>query len=132
MPEIEYPITRPAMIEASRIPLPDADSQLKLKTAPSAVGLATTGGTRRTSLSRPGTEIFNSENPSMNAFVCGRPQTNTTTLRMIHGNQARRILSEPPAVAGGPNTSRSALKLSVLLTRLLPVSVPPSPARRQI
>src|SRR3982074_1305629 len=73
------------------MPLPDADSQLKLKTAPSAVGFATTGGTRRTSLSRPGIGIFSSENPSRNAFVCGNPHTKTTTLRIIHGSQARRI-----------------------------------------
>ena len=29
--------------------------------------------------------------PSRNAFVCGNPQTKTTTLRIIQGSQARRI-----------------------------------------
>src|SRR6266550_7562541 len=79
------------MIEASRIPLPEADSQLKLKTAPSAVGLATTGGIRTTSLSRPGAANLSNENPSRKLFVCGKPQTKTTTLRMIQGTHARRI-----------------------------------------
>ena len=79
------------MIEARKIPLPVADNQLKLKIAASAVGFATTGGIRITSLSRPGTGIFGSEIPSSKAFVCGSPQTKTTTLRIIHGSQARRI-----------------------------------------
>src|SRR6267143_1240041 len=79
------------MIEASSIPLPEADNQLKLKTAPSAAGFATTGGMRRTSLSRPATGHRKSEKPSMNAFVCGSPHAKTTTLRIIHGVQALRI-----------------------------------------
>src|SRR5437016_13633042 len=80
------------MIEARKIPLPVADSQLKVKTAASGVGFATTGGMRITSLSRPGTGIFGAEIPSSKAFVCGNPQIKTTTLRIIHGSQARRIL----------------------------------------
>src|SRR2546421_6035631 len=79
------------MIEANKMPLPDADRKLKLKTAFSAVGFATTGGTRSTSLSRPGIGIFGAARPSRNPFVCGNPQTKTTTLRMIHGSQARNI-----------------------------------------
>src|SRR5438309_11620670 len=79
------------MIEATKIPLPVADSQLKLKTAASDVGFTTTGGMRITSLSRPGTGIFGAVIPSSKAFVCGNPQTKTTTLRIIHGIQARRI-----------------------------------------
>src|SRR5712691_6977432 len=73
------------------MPLPDADRKLKLKTAFSGAGFATTGGTRSTSLSRPGIGIFSAEMPSRNDFVCGNPQTNTTTLRIIHGSQARNI-----------------------------------------
>src|SRR5712692_474344 len=34
--------------------------------------------------------------PSRNPFVCGNPQTKTTTLRMIQGSQAR-IVSEARA-----------------------------------
>src|SRR2546426_12682023 len=79
------------MIDARKIPLPVADNQLKLKTAASAVGFETTGGMRMTSLSRPVTGIFGAEIPSSKAFVCGNPQTKTTTLRIIHGIQARRI-----------------------------------------
>src|SRR5881227_2651973 len=79
------------MIDAIKIPLPEADNQLKFRMAFSAVGFATTGGTRRTSLSSPGIGIFGAEIPSSSALVCGKPHTNTTTLRMIHGNQARRI-----------------------------------------
>src|SRR5213080_5586107 len=79
------------MIEARKIPLPVADNQLKLKIAASAVGFATTGGMRITSLSRPGTGILGAEIPSSKAFVCGNPQTKTTTLRIIQGIQARRI-----------------------------------------
>src|ERR1700694_1669921 len=79
------------MIEASKIPLPDADKKLKLKPACSAAGLATTGGTRRTSLSRPRTGIFGAAIPSRNPFVCGSPQTKTTTLRIIQGSQAWNI-----------------------------------------
>ena len=79
------------MTEARKIPLPVADSQLKLKTAASAVGFETTGGMRITSLSRPGTGILGAEIPSSKAFVCGNPQTKTTTLRIIQGIQARRI-----------------------------------------
>src|SRR2546425_6777729 len=93
---IEYLIANPAIIEAKKIPLPVADNQLKLKTAASAVGLLTTGGIRMTSLSRFGTAIFGAESPSRKPFVCGNPQTKTTTLRIIHGNQARSVSEAGP------------------------------------
>src|SRR2546428_1043419 len=97
------------MIDAARMPLPEADSQLKLRIAFSAVGFATTGGTRRTSLSSPGIGIFGAEIPSSSDLVCGSPQTNTTTLRMIHGSQARRIadrvVSEARALARAPSAA---------------------------
>src|ERR1041385_8263792 len=35
--------------------------------------------------------IFGAAIPSRKAFVCGKPQMNTTRLRMIQGSQARRI-----------------------------------------
>jgi hypothetical protein len=48
----EKPIHTPASRAATRIPVPVADSQLSVKMASSARALATTGGTRSTSLSR--------------------------------------------------------------------------------
>src|SRR5712691_951235 len=84
------------MIEANKMPLPDADRKLKLKIAFSAVGFATTGGTRSTNLSRPGIGILGAAMPSRNPFVCGNPQTKTTTLRMIHGSQARKVSEARP------------------------------------
>src|SRR5579863_7579609 len=51
------PMTKPEMTAASRIPEPVAESQFKPNTAPSAVGFATTGGTRCTNLLRPVTGI---------------------------------------------------------------------------
>src|SRR5207244_9697276 len=89
-------IASPAMIDAKKIPLPVADNQLRVKTAPSVAGLATTGGTRITSLSSPGTEILGAEIPSRKDVVCGNPQTNTTTLRIIHGSQARSVSEARP------------------------------------
>src|SRR5437899_9905731 len=102
------------MIEASKMPLPVADSQLKLKTAPSAVGFTTTGGTRSTSLSRPATAIFGKEIRSRKALVCGKPQTKATTLRIIHGSQALRIADCEPALQPGCPSGDAALRLSVL------------------
>ena len=40
------PMSSPARMAASRMPVPVAESQLKVKTAASAVGAATTGGMR--------------------------------------------------------------------------------------
>src|SRR5205809_7508634 len=88
-PEIEKPITSPAINDAKRIPLPVAESQLKLNIAASGRGFATTGGTLTTSLSRPATGIFGAETPSRNAFVCGNPQRKTTKLRIIQGTHDR-------------------------------------------
>src|SRR5205823_2376421 len=34
--------------------------------------------------------------PSRNPFVCGSPQMKTTTLRMIHGSQARKVSEARP------------------------------------
>src|SRR5215472_14292919 len=88
----------PAMIAATKMPLPVALSQLQLKTAGSGVAVATTGGTRRTIWSNAGTGSFGAEIPSSNDRVCGRPQINTTTVRMIQGSQA----SSAPARGGAP------------------------------
>src|SRR5258708_4114101 len=79
------------MIEANRMPVPEADKKLKLRTAFSATDFGTTGGTRNTSLSRPQIGIFGAVIPSRNPLVCGKPQTKTTMLRIIHGCQALNI-----------------------------------------
>ena len=42
-----------------------------------------------TRLCSPAPGCESTEMPSSNAFICGRPQTNTSTLRMIHGIHAR-------------------------------------------
>src|SRR5215813_4250607 len=84
-------MTRPATTAARKIPVPVADSQLKLKTAASAAGFITTGGTRITSLSRAETGNRGKERLSRNDLVCGRPQMNTTALNIIQGNQAWKI-----------------------------------------
>src|SRR5438552_2610023 len=102
------------MIEASKMPLPEADKKLKLNTAFSAAGLATTGGTRRTSLSRPGIGIFGAAIPSRKPFVCGKPQTKTTTLRIIHGSQARNISDlELRVVSEARASARALLELAL-------------------
>ena len=79
------------MIAATKMPLPVADNQFSTKTAGSARGDGTTGGTRLIRLWRPGTGMRTTEMLSSAAFICGSPQTNTRTLRMIHGIQARTI-----------------------------------------
>src|ERR1044071_536267 len=82
----------PAISDAMKIPVPVAESQLKLKTAASAELFATTGGTRTTILSSHITGIFRADNPSRRALTCGKPQVKTTTLRMIQGSQAFKIV----------------------------------------
>src|SRR5438132_5156452 len=89
------------MIAVMRIAVPDADSQLKRKTAGSAVSLATTGGTRATSLSSPPIGIDGAEILLRRAFTCGVPQANTVTVRMIQGMIARRV----EIGAGAPGTA---------------------------
>src|SRR4029079_14538527 len=87
------------MREAMKIPEPVAESQLKLKTAASGELFATTGGTRTTILSSHITGIFGADSPSSRVLTCGKPQMKTTTLRMIHGSHARRmvfVLCAPP------------------------------------
>ena len=82
------PITNPEMMAATRMPLPVADSQLKLNTAPSAVFFATTGGTRRIRLCSPLTGILKIEILSRKALTLGSPHRNTNTLRMTQGVHA--------------------------------------------
>src|SRR5213592_3611641 len=82
------PITNPEMMAATRMPLPVADSQLKLNTAASAVFLATTGGTLRIRLCKPLTGILKIEILSRKALTLGSPHRNTSTLKMTHGVHA--------------------------------------------
>src|SRR4051812_33916102 len=81
------------MIAVIRIAVPDAESQLKRKTAGSAVSFKTTGGTRVTSLSRPAIGMLGAEMRFRNAFICGVPQANTVTVRTIHGAIANLVES---------------------------------------
>ena len=104
--ESERPMMKPDMIAAIRIAEPVAESQFKPKTAASADGLATTGGTRCTIWLRPVTgicglvialggvcqlrvegKIFSGV--FMSLFPVVVPQQKTRTLRMSHGSQAR-------------------------------------------
>src|ERR1035438_5186892 len=94
------PITRPEMSPEIKMPVPVAASQPKPKTAPSLVGLATTGGTRIDSLSKPLTgncglvillggvlqlaiEVKTFSGVFMIRLPVGVPQQKTTMLRMI-------------------------------------------------
>src|SRR5262249_36420703 len=55
IPGAETPTQPPATSAAARMPLPVAESQLSVNTASSGRALATTGGTRSTTLSSQGT-----------------------------------------------------------------------------
>src|ERR1017187_3448625 len=89
MPPMFTFMTRPAMIEARRIPLPVADSHENAYTAPS--GLASggaTGGTRWIMLCRPSIGNCGFEMLLSHVLTVGNPHANTTTQRMIHGSHA--------------------------------------------
>src|SRR5690242_7547467 len=88
------PMTNPEMMAATRMPVPLAESQFKLNTALSAVGFATTGGTRKIKLCRPLTGILRIERLSKKVLMTGSPHRNTTTLRMAHGVQALATSAE--------------------------------------
>src|SRR5271169_247098 len=102
----ESPMMKPEIIAANRIPEPVAESQLKPNTARSAVGLATTGGTRCTSLSRPVMgicglvillggvcQVLVEVNTFSGVFMIFLPvyvpQQKTNTLSTSHGSHAR-------------------------------------------
>src|SRR2546426_5038895 len=78
------PITNPATMAATKIPLPVADSQFSLKIASSgfADGGAT-GGVRCTTLCRCDTSNFGAETLSSCCFTRGQPQMKTNTLSKI-------------------------------------------------
>ncbi len=106
----------PARRAAKRIPVPVAESQLRLKMAGSGVGAATTGGTRSTTLCRPVTGILMVVFASIHAEKRGRPQTKTTTLKTNQGSQALKMVEAvwPWAWRAWPVMS-SRLTLSVRL-----------------
>src|SRR6478609_8046652 len=81
-------IAIPVTSAASRIAVPVAESQLKLNTAASGAAVATTGGTRSTTLSSPGTGSLGAEMRVSTAFTCGSHHANTSTLSTTHGRYA--------------------------------------------
>ena len=93
------------------MPVPVAERRLRLYTAASMRGAATTGGIFCTSSCRPATGTFEIQTPSSAARTCGVPHRNTQTLRMTHGIQARRSAA---IATGGSET-----------TAVAPCSVPP-------
>src|SRR5688500_10270363 len=70
-------IASPVMSAASRIAVPVAESQLRLKTAASGADVATTGGTRITAWSSPVTGNLGAAIALRAAFTCGSPHTKT-------------------------------------------------------
>src|SRR5437879_6302972 len=80
-----YRSSMPVMSAEMRIAVPLADSQLTLSTAASVVAESTTGGTRCTSLSRPGMANFGDERALSSALTLGRPHSPTTTVSTSHG-----------------------------------------------
>src|ERR1700730_11124576 len=82
------PITKPEMTAAIKMPVPEADSQLSWKIAASAVGLATTGGTRWIRLCNPLMGTLKIDSLSKKLFTDGSPHRKTSTLRMAQGTHA--------------------------------------------
>ena len=74
----------------SRMPVPVADSSANEYTAASLAGLGTTGGIFSTRLCRPLIGKLGAKMPFSQALTGGKPQTNTNTVRIAHGVQARR------------------------------------------
>jgi hypothetical protein len=83
-------MAKPARMAAMKMLVPVAESQLIAYTAASGCACGTTGGTRKIIWCSVGTGRRMTEIPSSHAFMLGRPHTNTRTLRMIQGVQARR------------------------------------------
>src|SRR5215203_2977974 len=94
----------PVISAASRIAVPVADSQLNVKTAASGAAAGTTGGMRKTALSRPAIGILGAEMLLRKVFTCGRPQANTRTLSTTHGRYARELARPAVGFAGAGAT----------------------------
>src|SRR5258708_6276086 len=101
-----HPISTPLSSAVTRMPVPLALSQLKLNTAASGFGAATTGGTREMSPSSPGTLILMTEIESSQLFSCGVPHENRITQRSAHGIHARST------VDGGRSEGRRGAALA--------------------
>src|SRR6266540_736079 len=97
---------KPAIMADARIPVPVAESQLKVNTASSGfvgfsgVGVGTTGGVRMTTLCNPATENFGAETLLRILYTCGIPQMNTSKLNNTHGTQARMTWERDVEEAG--------------------------------
>src|SRR6185503_20204442 len=97
----------PASNEASRIPVPVAESQLSLNTASSGgvglavVGTGTMGGVRTTTLCKPGTGKAGAEMLLSCFFTAGTPHTKTSTLNKTHGSHAARSFAGEIATVVG-------------------------------
>src|SRR5689334_11220232 len=111
------------MIAATRIAVPVADSQLKVKTAGSAVARVTTGGMRCTALSSPAIDHFGAEIASRCVFTVGSAQRKTMIVRTIHGSQGDAPVPGVPASAGAARscdpprqTRRKAVRQIIELT----------------
>src|SRR5262245_23125893 len=84
------PSSRPETIPDSSNPVPVAESQFNTKIASSAFGCGTTGGARKTILSRPGTGISMTEILLRKVLTCGSPHRKTSNERTIHGIHAMK------------------------------------------
>src|SRR3954463_15940900 len=91
------PRNRPPSIAATRMLVPVAERMLKENTAGSGVGATTTGATRTTTLSSPGTWICGAYTWFNHAFDFGSPVVKTRTQRIIQGIHARTV---PDPAAG--------------------------------
>ena len=79
----------PAMIPASRIPVPLEERKLSLKIAASGFApTGTIGGVRWTSPSSPSMANLNGQRASNAFFTKGSPQTRMKSVRISHGSQA--------------------------------------------
>src|ERR1700680_2033785 len=115
------PMTSPEIIAATRIPEPVAVSQFKAYTAPSAVGLRTTGGTRCTIWCKPATGNFGADSLSSLALTLGNPHTKTTMLKTSHGTHALvtsdRLWPCVPRASRVPSCSNPQMRLGLHFNR---------------
>ena len=94
----EGPDDMPAHLKTAltqvQLSVPVMDSRLKLYTAASVVGVATTGGTFCTNSCKPLTGNLMMNKESSQALTCGMPHRNTHTLRTIQGSHALNTCSD--------------------------------------
>ena len=95
-----YFITSAPITADNRMPLPVADSRFSVYTAPSLVGLVTTGATFSTRLCRPSIGKLGAYRLFRKLFTGGRPQMKTNTVRIAQGVQARTRAAVECTVSG--------------------------------